>query len=58
MVGVVPLAITSRVAPFPCGSPTRMFGDAGSFASTTIERRDGSSPGNGSFTTNDLPRMV
>jgi hypothetical protein len=30
-VGVVPLAMTSTVAPCNCGSPTTLFGDSGSF---------------------------
>ena len=57
-VGVVPLAMISIVAPLFTGSPTTVLGDASSLPTMTMVRRAASTPGTGSFTTKDLPRIV
>jgi hypothetical protein len=58
VVEVAPLAITSTVAPLTIGSPTTVFGDSSSRPVTSILRSDGSTPGSGSFTLKDFPRIV
>ena len=54
-VEVAPFAMISIVVPLAIGSPTTLSLDPSSLPRATMLRSEASTPGDGSFTTKDLP---